>query len=173
MPQAAFPTAVLANTSIFRQRSRTAAQRPVFGFPVGTRPAVPAKPDTAVTRGSRWWTGVFLLRQLEHFQSFSDSFLLTFRVQLCKLLLVKLLDGELNGQERVQKTPVLFSTILRDDACVLCLNQPSFDQLRNIFSHGVRAHIDSISNRPVACVTLVRRPIFDVHQVAVDCQGPR
>ena len=31
-PQAAFPTAVLANTSIFRQRFRTAAQRPVLGF---------------------------------------------------------------------------------------------------------------------------------------------
>ena len=32
LPQAAFPTAVLANTSIFRQRSRTSAQRPVLGF---------------------------------------------------------------------------------------------------------------------------------------------
>jgi len=32
LSQATFPTAVLANTSIFRQRSRTAAQRPVLGF---------------------------------------------------------------------------------------------------------------------------------------------
>ena len=31
-PQAAFPTAVLANTSIFRQRSRTPAQRRFLGF---------------------------------------------------------------------------------------------------------------------------------------------
>ena len=85
-----------------------------FSLQAGTRPAVPGKPDTAATRGSRWWTGGFLLRQLERFQPFSDAFLLTFRVQLCKLLLVKLLDRELNGQERVQKTPVLFSTILRD-----------------------------------------------------------
>ena len=88
-------------------------------------------------------------------------------------MLVKLLDGELNGQERVQKAPVLLATILRDNACVLCLNQPSFDQLRNIFSHGVRTHIDCAPNRSVACMALICRPILNVHQVAVDCQGPR
>ena len=82
-----------------------------FGFPVGTRPAVSGKSDTAATRGSHWWTGGFLLRQLERFQLLSDAFLLTFRVQLCKLLLVKLLDGELNGQERVQKASVLLAPI--------------------------------------------------------------
>ena len=59
--------------------------------------------------------GGFLLRQLERFQAFSDAFLLTLRVQFCKFLLVKLLDGELNGQERVQKTPILLSAVLRDD----------------------------------------------------------
>ena len=69
-----------------------------FGFPVGTRPAVSGKPDTAATRGSRGWTGGFLPCLLERFQAFSDAFLLTFRVQLCKLLLIKLLDRELNGQ---------------------------------------------------------------------------
>ena len=93
-----------------------------FGLPVGTRPAVPGKSDTAATRGSRGWTGVFLLRLLERFQPLSDAFLLTLRVQFCKFLLVKLLDGELNGQERIQKAPVLLATILRDNACVLCLN---------------------------------------------------
>ena len=138
----------------------------------GTRPAVSGKPDTAATRGSRWWTGGFLLRQLERLQPLSDAFLLTFRVQLCKLLLVKLLDGELNGQERVQKTPVLFSTILRDDACVLRLNEATFDQLGHIFSYRVRTHIDCASNPPVACMALICRPILDVHQIAVDCQGP-
>ena len=80
--------------------SCTLAQQPFF-LSVGTRPAVPAKPDTTATRGSRGRMGGFLLRQLERFQAFSDAFLLTFRVQLCKLLLVKLLDGELNRQERV------------------------------------------------------------------------
>jgi len=35
---------------------------------------------------------------LERFQAFSDAFLLTFRVQLCKLLLVKLLDDHKNGK---------------------------------------------------------------------------
>ena len=74
-----------------------------------------------MTRGSRWWTGGFLLRQLERFQPLSDAFLLTFRVQLCKLLLVKLLDGELNGQERIQKAPILLSAVLRDDRRALCL----------------------------------------------------
>ena len=93
-----------------------------FGFPVGTRPAVSGKPDTAATRGSRGWTGGFLPCLLERFQAFSDAFLLTFRVQLCKLLLIKLLDGELNGQERVQKAPILLSAVLRDEACVLRLN---------------------------------------------------
>ena len=134
---------------------------------------MPGKPDTAVTRGSRGRTGVFLLRQLEHFQSFSDSFLLTFRVQLCKLLLVKLLDRELNGQERVQKTPVLFSTILRDDACVLRLNEATFDQLGHIFAYRVRAHIDGFTNRFVACMALICRPILNVHQIAVDRQRAR
>ena len=120
-----------------------------FGFPVGTRPAVPGKSDTAATRGSRWWTGGFLLRQLERFQALSDAFLLAFRVQLCKLLLVKLLDGELNGQERVQKTPILLSAVLRDDRRVLRLNQPALDQLGHIFSYRVWTHIDGVSNRPV------------------------
>ena len=88
-------------------------------------------------------------------------------------LLVKLLDGELNGQERVQKASVLFSTILCDDACVLCLNQPSFDQLGHIFAYRVRTHIDCASNRPVARMALICRPILNVHQVAVDSQGAR
>ena len=126
-----------------------------------------------MTRGSRWWTGGFLLRQLERFQPLSDAFLLTLCVQLCKLLLVKLLDRELNGQERVQKTPVLFSTILRNDACVLRLNEATFDQFGHIFAHCVWTHIDSISNGSVACIALICRPILNVHQVAVDCQGPR
>ena len=72
-----------------------------FGLSVGTRPAVPGTSDTAATRGSRGRTGVFLLRLLERFQPLSDAFLLAFRVQLCKLLLVKLLDGKLNGQKCV------------------------------------------------------------------------
>ena len=88
------------------------------------------------------------------------------RVQFCKLLLVKLLDGDLNGQKCVQKASILFSTILRDDACVLRLNEASLDQLGHIFSHGVRAHIDSISNRPVARMALICRPILNVHQVS-------
>ena len=77
---------------------------------------MPGKSDTAATRGSRWWTGGFLLRLLERFQPLSDAFLLTLCVQLCKLLLVKLLDRELNGQERVQKASVLLASILRDNA---------------------------------------------------------
>ena len=140
---------------------------------MGTRPAVPGKSDTAATRGSRGRTGVFLLRLLERFQPLSDAFLLTFRVQFCKLLLVKLLDGELNGQERVQKAPVLLAAVLRDDACVLRLNESSFDQLGHIFSHGVRAHIDGVANRFVARMALIRRPILNVHQVAVDSQCAR
>ena len=82
-----------------------------FGLPVATRPAVSGKSDTAAARGSRGWTGVFLLRLLERFQPLSDAFLLTLRVQFCKFLLVKLLDGELNGQERIQKTSVLLAPI--------------------------------------------------------------
>ena len=140
---------------------------------MGTRPAVPGKSDTAATRGSRGRTGVFLLRLLERFQPLSDAFLLTFRVQFCKLLLVKLLDRELNGQERVQKTPVLFSTILRNDACVLRLNEATFDQFGHIFAHCVWTHIDSISNGSVACIALICRPILDVHQVTVDSQRAR
>ena len=99
-----------------------------------------------------------------------DAFLLTLRVQFCKLLLVKLLDGKLNGQERVQKAPILLSAVLRDDYRTLCLNQPALDQFCHIFSHGVRAHIDSISNRPIARMALIRCPILDVHQIAVDRQ---
>ena len=144
-----------------------------FGFPVGTRPAVPGKPDTAATRGSRGWTGGFLPCLLERFQAFSDAFLLTFRVQLCKLLLVKLLDGELNGQERVQKAPILLSAVLRDDRRSFRLDEPSLYQLRNIFSHGVRAHIDGFTNRFVACMALIRCPILNVHQIAVDSQRAR
>ena len=53
LPQAAFPTAVLANTSIFRQRSRTSAQRPVFWCLTGTRSAVPQKPHKPPTRVRR------------------------------------------------------------------------------------------------------------------------
>ena len=134
---------------------------------------MPGKSDTAAARGSRWWTGGFLLRQLERFQPLSDAFLLTFRVQFCKLLLIKLLDGELNGQERIQKTSVLLASVLCDDACVLCLNQPSFDQLGHIFAYRVRTHIDGFTNRSVTCVALVSCPILDVHQVTVDSQCAR
>ena len=110
---------------------------------------------------------------MERFQAFSDSFLLTFRVQLCKLLLIKLLDGELNGQERIQKAPVLLASVLCDDACVLRLNEATFDQLGHIFAYRVRTHIDGFTNRFVACMALICRPILNVHQVAVDCQGAR
>ena len=125
------------------------------------------------TRGSRGRTGVFLLRLLERFQPLSDAFLLTLRVQLCKLLLVKLLDGKLNGQECVQKASVLLASVLCDDACVLCLNQPSFDQLGHIFAYRVRTHIDGFTNRFVACMALICRPILNVHQIAVDSQRAR
>ena len=80
--------------------SCTLAQQPFF-LSVGTRSAVPGKSDTAAARGSRGRTGGFLPRLLERFQPLSDASLLTLCVQLCKLLLVKLLDGELNRQERV------------------------------------------------------------------------
>ena len=142
-----------AHSPAYRRNNR-------FLLSVGTRPAVPEKSDTAAARGSRWWTGVSLLRLLERFQPLSDTFLLTFRVQLCKLLLVKLLDGELNGQERVQKASVLLAAILCDDHRALRLNQPSLDQLGHIFSHGVRTHIDGVANRPVARMALIRCPIL-------------
>ena len=98
-----------------------------FELSVGTRPAVPGKSDTAATRGSRGRTGVFLLRLLERFQPLLDAFLLAFRVQLCELLLVKLLDGELNGQERIQKTPILLSAVLRDDRRAFRLDEAALD----------------------------------------------
>ena len=78
---------------------------PAFGLPVGTGLAVTGKSDTVATRGSREWTGGFLLRPLERFQTLSNTFLLTFRVQLCDLLLVKLLDGVLNRQQYVCVCP--------------------------------------------------------------------
>ena len=40
LPQAAFPAAISSCSDVFCQRSRTAAQRPVFGLPAGTRSAV-------------------------------------------------------------------------------------------------------------------------------------
>lgn len=144
-----------------------------LGFPVGTRPAVSGKPDTAATRGSRGWTGGFLPCLLERFQAFSDAFLLTFRVQLCKLLLIKLLDRELNGQERVQKASVLLASILRDDRSAFRLDESSLYQFCHIFSHGVRTHIDGFTNRFVACMALICRPILSVHQIAVDSQRAR
>jgi hypothetical protein len=54
LPQVAFPTAVLANTSIFRQRSRTSAQRPVFRLPAGTLDCVPKAAQTADTGVTGW-----------------------------------------------------------------------------------------------------------------------
>ena len=110
---------------------------------------------------------------MERFQPLLDAFLLTFRVQFCKLLLVKLLDGELNGQERVQKAPILLSAVLRDDRRALRLNESALDQFGHIFAHGVRAHIDGFTNRFVARMALICRPILNVHQVAVDRQRAR
>ena len=134
---------------------------------------MPGKPDTAATRGSRGRTGVFLLRLLERFQPLSDAFLLTLCVQFCKLLLIKLLDGELNGQERVQKAPILLSAVLRDDRRALRLNEAALDQFGHIFAYRVRAHIDGFTNRFVACMALICRPILNVHQIAVDRQRAR
>ena len=107
---------------------------------------------------------------MERFQAFSDALLLTLCVQLCKLLLVKLLDGELNGQERIQKTPILLSAVLRDDRRALRLNESALDQFGHIFAYRVWTHIDGISNRPVARMALICRPILNVHQIAVDRQ---
>ena len=101
------------------------------------------------------------------------AFLLTFRVQLCKLLLIKLLDRELNGQERVQKASVLLASILRDDRSAFRLDESSLYQFCHIFSHGVRTHIDGFTNRFVACMALICRPILSVHQIAVDSQRAR
>ena len=152
--------------------SRTVAQRPVLGFRwVRARlcPENRTQPPHAAHAGGQV---VFCRACWSASKRFRMPFLLTFRVQLCKLLLIKLLDRELNGQERVQKASVLLASILRDDRSAFRLDESSLYQFCHIFSHGVRTHIDGFTNRFVACMALICRPILSVHQIAVDSNAP-
>ena len=64
---------------------------------------------------------------------------LSFRcsVHSIHLPLIKLVDGKLDRQDRVEQTSVLLAPILRDDAGAFRDDEPAFLQLLHILPHGV------------------------------------
>ena len=62
LPQAAFPAAISSCSDVFCQRSRTAAQRPVFGLPAGTPLDCVLKAAQTADTGATGVTGVLAVR---------------------------------------------------------------------------------------------------------------
>ena len=77
------------------------------------------------------------------------------------------------GRSVYKRAPVLLASVLCDNRRALRLNESALDQFGHIFAYRVRAHIDGFTNRFVACMALIRRPILNVHQIAVDRQRAR
>ena len=49
-----------------------------------------------------------------------NALLFTRNVRSLKLLMIELLDDQLYRQDRIEQTPVLYSTVLRDDRRAFC-----------------------------------------------------
>ena len=125
-PQAAFPTAVLANTSIFRQRSRTAVQRPVFGLPAGTRSAGRRKRHKPPTRARQTVTGVLSALSTCVFNKIGIFSSCRILVQFLHLSVIVLLECRLNWSDGKSQIAVARFSIFRCDQRRLCDEQVAF-----------------------------------------------
>ena len=85
-----------------------------------------------------------------------------------ELPLIKLVDGKLDRQDRVEQTSVLLAPVPRDDAGALCADEPAFLQLLHILPHGVVAHTHRLADGGVAGMALIGSAVFDAEQVTVD-----
>ena len=83
----------------FLQHSRTSAQRPIFGIPVGTRSAAPRKPHKPPTRARRRGSGVFAVHSTHVFNKIGIFPPCGILVQLLHLPVIVLLERELNWSD--------------------------------------------------------------------------
>ena len=91
-----------------------------------------------------------------------NALLFTRNVRSLKLLMIELLDDQLYRQDRIEQTPVLYSTVLRDDRRALCEDESTMFKLLHILAHGVAAHPDCVADGGVACVALIRLAVLYV-----------
>ena len=94
--------------------------------------------------------------------------LLSCDVNSIELLLIELLDDQLYWQDRIEQTPVLYSTVLSDDRCAFCKDELPTFKLLHILAHCVATHPNCIADGCVACMTLIRLTVFYVEQITVD-----
>ena len=99
---------------------------------------------------------------------FFNALLFSRNVRSLKLLLIELLNDQLYRQDRIEQTPVLYSSISSDDCRALCEDEPTLFKLLHVLTHGVAAHTDCIADGGIACVALIRLAVFYVEQITVD-----
>ena len=128
--------------------------------------APPASVKAHTAPHVRTQAGLLALATLCH-ESF-NALLLSCKVHGLELLLIELLDDQLYRQDRIEQTSVLYSTVLSDDRCAFCEDEPSALKLLHILAHSVAAHTDCIADGRVARVTLIRLAVLYVKQITVD-----
>ncbi len=97
-----------------------------------------------------------------------NALLFTRNVRSLKLLMIELLDDQLYRQDRIEQTPVLYSTVLRDDRSAFCKDELPTFKLLHILAHCVATHPNCIADGCVACMTLIRLAVLYVEQITVD-----
>ena len=97
-----------------------------------------------------------------------NALLFTRNVRSLKLLMIELLDDQLYRQDRIEQTPVLYSTVLRDDRSAFCKDEPTLFKLLHVLTHGIAAHPDRIADGGIACMTLIRLAVLYVEQITID-----
>ena len=97
-----------------------------------------------------------------------NALLFTRNVRSLKLLMIELLDDQLYRQDRIEQTPVLYSTVLRDDRRAFCKDELPTFKLLHILAHCVATHPNCIADGCVACVTLIRLAVLYVEQIPID-----
>ena len=93
------PAGILLLRLPFPQRSRTPAQRPVFGLPAGTRSAAPRKPHKPPPRARRRGSGVFAVHSTHVFNKIGIFPPCGILVHLLHLPVIVLLERELNWSD--------------------------------------------------------------------------
>ena len=99
LPQAAFPAAISSCSDVFCQRSRTAAQRPVFGLPADTRSAGRRKRHKPLTRARQAGIGVLAVRSACVFNETGIFPPCGILAQFSHLPIIVLLERELNWSD--------------------------------------------------------------------------
>ena len=142
-------------------------RRTFFCIGIHALPA-PVKAHTAPHVWTQAWLECVLIGSVHLCHEFFNALLFTRNVRSIELLLIELLDDQLYRQDSIEQTPVLYSTVLRDDRSAFCKDEPATLKLLHILAHSVAAHPDCVADSGIACMTLISFTVLYVKQITVD-----